>query len=122
VEPAAFTKFSALGVEEQRVNVILDLLSPYEERSTLGDAYRIEADITLWQADDVTQVPTGAPFRRGDQWSVFVIDDGVAAERKVSIGQRNGLVAEVLEGLDPGQTVIAYPSDLVSAGTRVEAR
>lgn len=122
VEPAAFTKFSALGVEEQRVNVILDLVSPYEERRNLGDAYRIEANITLWQADDVVQVPTGALFRRGDQWSVFVVENGIAAERPVRIGHRNGLAAEVLEGLEPGEKVIAYPSDRVSAGTKVVAR
>jgi HlyD family secretion protein len=122
VEPAAFTKFSALGVEEQRVNVILDLLTPFDQRQSLGDAYRIEANITLWQADDVVQVPTGALFRRGDQWSVFVIEEGLAREVPVQIGQRNGLVAEVLEGLEPGQQVIAYPSDRVSEGTQVVAR
>jgi HlyD family secretion protein len=122
VEPSAFTKISALGVEEQRVNVILDLVTPYEERPTLGDAYRVEANITLWQAEDVVQVPSGALFRRGDQWSVFVIDDGIAAERHVSIGHRNGLWAEVFDGLRPGELVIAYPSDRVSPGTRVVAR
>lgn len=122
VEPSAFTKISALGVEEQRVNVILDLLTPYEQRQSLGDAYRIEANITLWQADDVVQVPTGALFRRGEQWSVFVIENGLAAERNVSIGHRNGLAAEVLEGLEPGERVIAYPSDRVSSGKRVVPR
>lgn len=122
VEPSAFTKISALGVEEQRVNVILDLLTPHEQRQSLGDAYRIEADITLWQADDVVQVPTGALFRRGQQWSVFIIENGIATERNVSIGHRNGLWAEVLEGLEAGQRVVNYPSDRVSAGKRIVPR
>ncbi len=122
VEPAAFTKISALGIEEQRVNVILDLATPFEQRQSLGDAYRVEANITLWQGDDVVQVPTGALFRRGDQWSVFLIENGIATERPVTIGHRNGLVAEVLEGLQPGDRVVAYPSDRVSSGTQVVER
>lgn len=126
VEPSAFTKISALGVEEQRVNIILDLLAPPEERATLGDAYRVEANITLWQAEDVVQVPTGALFRRGEQWSVFVIESeaggDVAKELPVRIGHRNGLWAEVIEGLTAGQRVVAYPSDRVISGTRVIMR
>ena len=126
VEPSAFTKISALGVEEQRVNVILDLLAPPEQRPTLGDAYRVEANITLWEGENVVQVPTGALFRRGEQWSVFVIESeggaNVARERPIRIGQRNGLWAEVLEGLQAGQRVIAYPSDRVTSGAQVVPR
>ena len=122
VEPSAFTKISALGVEEQRVNVIIDLLTGIDGRQSLGDAYRVEAQIVLWQEEDVLRVPAGALFRRGEQWSVFVIEDGQAAERPIKIGQRNGLVAQVLEGLRPGEQVIAYPRDRVSPGTRVIAR
>ena len=127
VEPSAFTKISALGVEEQRVNVILDFVAPPEQRPTLGDAYRVEANITLWEGEDVVQVPTGALFRRGDQWSVFVIETesggaSVARERPIRIGHRNGLWAQVLEGLEPGERVVAYPSDRVTPGTKVVPR
>jgi HlyD family secretion protein len=122
VEPSAFTKISALGVEEQRVNVIADFVSPYEERATLGDGYRIEAAIVLWQAPDVIQVPASALFRISDRWAVFVVEDGYARTRLIEIGRRNGLRAEVREGLQPGELVVTHPSDAVADGIRVAAR
>ena len=114
VEPAAFTKISALGVEEQRVNVILDLLDPPEQRPPLGDAFRVEARIVIWEGQDVLQVPTGALFRLGDHWAVFVIEDHRAVLRQVEVGQRNRLSAQILSGLQEDDRVIMYPSDQVS--------
>lgn len=122
VEPAAFTKISALGVEEQRVNVIIDFADPPEVRVGLGDAYRVEARIVVWESADVLKVPTGALFRHADSWAVFVIADGRAAARDVTIGKRNAQEAQVLSGLAEGETIVVYPSDKVRAGVRVEPR
>lgn len=119
VEPSAFTKVSALGIEEQRVNVIADFVDPPELRSALGDGYRIEARLVVWESDDVLVVPAGALFREEGEWSVFVLQDGRASLRKVTLGHRNDLQAEVLDGLSAGQTVILYPSDQISDGTRI---
>jgi HlyD family secretion protein len=119
VEPAAFLKISALGVEEQRVNVIIDFVDPPEARAGLGDAFRVEARIVVWQADDVLQVPTGALFRDADSWAVFAIKDGRARTRRVTLGRRNSEHAQVLEGLAPGEEVILYPGDTVREGVRV---
>jgi HlyD family secretion protein len=122
VEPSAFTKVSALGVEEQRVNVILDLDAPVEGRRWLGDAFRVEARIVIWEQEDVLQVPTGALFRRGDDWAVFVLQHGRAVLRIVAIGHRNSLAAEVLGGLREGDQVILHPSDKVQEGVQVQLR
>jgi HlyD family secretion protein len=122
VEPSAFTKVSALGVEEQRVNVIVDLVDPPEKRPTLGDAYRVEARIVVWEATDVLKVPAGALFRRGDGWAAFVVAGGRAEERAVEIGHRNDAEAEVLAGLGEGERVVLYPGDRVRPGVRVAAR
>lgn len=122
VEPAAFTKISSLGVDEQRVNVIIDLLSPPEERGSLGDAYRVEAAIVLWESADALRVPAGALFQEDGQWRVFLLRDGVAVERPVEIGRRTGVVAQVLGGLERGDVVVAYPSDRVRDGVRVAPR
>jgi HlyD family secretion protein len=122
VEPSAFTKISALGVEEQRVNVILDLLTPPEQRQSLGDGFRVEARIVLWEERDVLQTPTGSLFRHGDDWAVFVVADGVARRRTVQLGQRNSLVAQVLGGLQAGELVILHPSDQVRDGIAVQQR
>ena len=116
VEPSAFTKVSALGVEEQRVNVIADLLAP-EPR--LGDRYRVEARIVAWEGEDVLQLPASALFRRGERWNVFVVERGVARAREVKIGHQATFDVEVLEGLDAGQTVILHPSDRIRDGVRV---
>jgi HlyD family secretion protein len=121
VEPVAFTKLSALGVEEQRVQVIVDITSPPELWRRLGDQYRVEARFILWESQDVLQVPASALFRYQDGWAVFVVQDGVAHRRKVEIGQRNGLIAEVRTGLQPGEQVIPHPADQLHDGARVTA-
>jgi len=120
VEPAAFTKMSALGVEEQRVNVIADFLGdPQVRKGGLGDGYRIEAEIVIWDEESVLQVPSGAMFRSGADWYVFRVQQGRAVQRPVKIGQRNQAVAEVLEGLEVGAEVVIYPSDMVKDGVTV---
>ena len=120
VEPAAFTKTSALGVEEQRVNVIGDFLGgPQANKGGLGDSYRIEAEIVIWDEENVLQVPNGALFRSGNDWFVFQVEQGRAVPRPVKIGQRNQVVAEVLDGLEIGAEVVIYPSDMVKAGIAV---
>jgi len=122
VEPVGFTRISALGVEEQRVHVIADLVSPYEQWQKLGDGYRVEARFIVWQADDVLQVPASALFRHQGQWAVYVVAAGRAALRQVGLGQRNGLQAQIVSGLADGESVISYPSDAVSDGVRIRLR
>jgi HlyD family secretion protein len=122
VEPTAFTKVSALGVEEQRVRVVADLVSPPEAWSRLGDGYRVEARFVIWHDDDALRVPHSSLFRVGEGWAVFVVDEGRAVRRRVSVGQRGALHAQVLEGLSAGQTVITYPDDRLADGTRVGVR
>jgi HlyD family secretion protein len=122
VEPAAFTKISALGVEEQRVNVIIDFVDPPAAREGLGDGYRIEARITVWDQSDVLTIPTGALFRQPDSWAVYAVVEGRAQLRPVEIGHRNGAQAEVLAGLQPDGAVVVYPSDRVRHGVRVVER
>jgi HlyD family secretion protein len=119
VEPAAFTKISALGVEEQRVNVIVDLTDPLELRPTLGDAYRVEARIVIWESERVLQVPAGALFQRGGTWQTYVVEGGRARLRKVRTGHSNGLVTEIVEGLGEDEPVIVYPGDKIADGVRV---
>jgi HlyD family secretion protein len=116
VEPVAFTKISALGVEEQRVNVIADPIDPL---GPLGDGYRIEARIVIWSADRVTKVAGSSLFRVGDAWHVFAIDQGRARERTVTAGQRNQDEAQILAGLAPGTMVIRYPGNQIKDGARV---
>lgn len=120
VEPGAFLKVSALGVEEQRVKVRVNFVDLPE--GILGDRYRVEARIVTWHGDDVLQVPTGALFRRGNDWMVFVVQDNRARLTKVEIVHNNGLAAEVASGLSEGQTVILHPPDTVRDGTAVRAR
>ncbi len=122
VEPAAFTKVSALGVEEQRVNVIIDFAGSPEERAGLGDGFRADARIVVWQVDDALLVPTGSLFRNVQTWSVFVIEDGRAIERQVRLGRLGADAAQVLDGLAVGELVIVYPSDRVRDGARVAVR
>jgi HlyD family secretion protein len=122
VEPSGFTKISALGVEEQRVNVVVDFTDPLRARESLGDAYRVELRIVVWEREDVLKVPTSALFRRGDDWAVFTVEDGQARERIVDVGRRNGLAAEVLSGLEAGEEVIVHPSDAITDGVSVEER
>jgi HlyD family secretion protein len=122
IEPTGFTKFSALGVEEQRVLVICDITSPLDEWQALGDGYRVEAEFVIWEEDDVLQIPTSALIRRGADWAVFVVDEGRARVDTVTLGQQSGLAAQVLEGLPEGQLVIIYPGERVSEGARVRPR
>lgn len=122
VEPAGFTDVSALGVEEQRVNVIIDLLDPVESYAPLGDGYRVEVRIVTWEADDVLRVPTGALFRDGEAWTVFRIEAGRAVRQEVEIGRQTPLLAEVRAGLAEGDRVVLYPGDRVEAGVRVTRR
>ncbi len=119
VEPSAFTKISALGVEEQRVYVVADFVSPIEDRPTLGDNYRVEGRIVVWEADDVLRAPAGALFQRGGKWQTFVLKDGRAQLRALTIGRSNGFETEIVEGLAAGERVIVYPGDSVGDGVRV---
>lgn len=122
VEPVAFTKVSALGVEEQRVYVISDFTSPREAWRSLGDGYRVEAEFVLWHADDVLQVPASSLFRHRDGWAVFRVADGRARLQPVEIGRRNGLSAEIVGGLEHGQVIVNHPGDAVEDGVRVRER
>ncbi|WP_309493917.1 HlyD family efflux transporter periplasmic adaptor subunit [Bradyrhizobium arachidis] len=122
VEPAAFTKVSTLGVEEQRVNVLVDLLSPPGQWARLGDGYQVDVEITVFAKDDATIVPSGALFRRGERWNVYVAKDGRAELRQLELLRRSGRLAAVASGLAPGEKVIVYPSDRVAPGKRVSQR
>ena len=122
IEPAAFTKVSALGVEEQRVNVVIDFVAAPSEWGNLGDAHRVDARIVVEKRSDAVLAPLGALFRRDSNWSVFVVNAGRASLRGVEIGPRGGQQAVVEKGLEPGETVIVYPSDAVRDGVRVRAR
>lgn len=119
VEPSAFTKVSALGVEEQRVNVIADFIDP---SGSLGDGYRVEIRIIVWEGDSVLTVPASAVFRQGDGWGVFVMAGGTAQVRSVLVGHRTPLDAEILDGIEAGEVVIPHPSDRVADGVRVAER
>jgi HlyD family secretion protein len=122
IEPNAHTKVSALGLEEQRVDVIFDLLTPPEDRPALGNGFSVFLRIVEWESEAALQVPISALFRVGDRWASFVVEDGRAAQRLVAIGQRNAHMAEVIEGLSPGDQVILHPSDDIASGTAVLAR
>jgi HlyD family secretion protein len=120
VEPAAFTRVSALGIDEQRVNVLIDLIEP---APALGDGFRLEARIVVWQAADVLNVPASALFQKGENaWSVFVVDGGRARQRPVEIGHRSSRSVEILSGLGQDAQVVLFPSDQVRDGVRVRGR
>lgn len=123
VEPFGFTKISALGIEEQRVNVIVDLTSPHEEWKRLGHGYQVEARIVLWENDDVLKLPLTALFRDGEgEWAVFVANGGRAQRRPVKIGRRTGFEAQIVDGLHEGERVVVHPSDRVADGVLIAAR
>jgi HlyD family secretion protein len=122
VEPAGFTKISALGVEEQRVNVLLDFIDPFEVRSSLGDGFRVEARVVVWSADNVLKVPAGALFRHNGEYAAYVVESGVARLRPLKIGHVNALEAEVREGLAEGDSVVLHPGDRVRDGVKVVPR
>ncbi|HET6510663.1 MAG TPA: efflux RND transporter periplasmic adaptor subunit [Candidatus Kapabacteria bacterium] len=118
VEPSAYTKISALGIEEKRVNVIAELL---DRESTLGDGYRVQTNIVLWEGDDVMSIPSSALFRSGNDWAVFVIRDGVAKLQKIQVGHRTGFEVEILGGLKANEEVILHPSNQVIDGAKVRS-
>ena len=120
IEPSAFVKVSALGVEERRVNVIVDLDPPPQD-CKLGDGYKVEARIVVWSGRALT-VPVGALFRHGREWAVFVADSGRARLRPVTIGERNADVAQVLDGLPPDAQVVLHPPDTLADGDRIATR
>ncbi|MGE3959074.1 MAG: efflux RND transporter periplasmic adaptor subunit [Vicinamibacterales bacterium] len=122
IEPSGFTKISALGVEEQRVNVILEFTDASEAWKALGDGYRVEARIVTWESPDVLKVPTGALVRTGEDWAVYVVRDGRARRVAVTLGHQNGQEAEVTGGVEPGAVLIQHPGDTIADGVRVEPR
>lgn len=122
VEPAAFTKVSSLGVEEQRVNVIAELEGDREAHSALGDGFRVEANIVVWEADSVLKAPAGALFREGDDWATFRVENGRAKLRRIQTGHSNGIEVEVVEGLTAGDKLVLHPSDALTDGSRITSR
>ena len=119
VEPSAFTKISALGVEEQRVYVIADFTDPLEKRPALGDSYRVEARIATWESQGVLHASAGALFQRAGVWQAFVLDGRHARLRTVQVGHSNGRDTEILGGLQEGERVVLYPGDKVADGARI---
>lgn len=119
VEPSAFTKVSALGIEEQRTNVIADFV---DAPRPLGDGYRVEARIIIWEGENVLKIAASALFRFGDGWSIFVIEDGRARRRAVEIGHRSQFEVEILSGIEEGASVILHPTNQINNGSRVEPR
>ncbi len=119
VEPAAFTKISALGVEEQRVNVVVDLTTPLDQRRSLGDNFRVEARVVVWEDARALKVASSGVFRRGAEWAAYVVRDGRAQLVPVKIGRSSGPEMQVLGGLKNGDEVILYPGDRISDGQRV---
>jgi HlyD family secretion protein len=122
IEPSAFTRPSALGVDEQRVNVVIALADPHERWATLADGYRVEARLVLWKADDVLRVPQGAVFRHGDGWAVFRVEGGIARLTPAAIGHRGETDVEIVSGVMAGDKVAVHPGDRVKDGVRVEER
>ncbi|MFO0750315.1 MAG: HlyD family efflux transporter periplasmic adaptor subunit [Myxococcota bacterium] len=122
VEPSARTRVSALGVEEQRVNVVIDLVDPPEKWAALGDGWRVEVHIVTWSAEQVVRIPLGALFRSESRWAAYVLADGKARLRLLDIGHRHASYAEVLAGLAPGDAVIIHPSARIKDGVSVEVR
>ena len=122
IEPSAFTRPSALGVDEQRVNVVVALIDPYERWSALADGYRVDARIVLWQSARVLKVPQGAVFRRGDGWAVFQVEDASVRLTSVTLGHRGETEVEIESGLKEGVVVAVHPGDRVKDGVRVEPR
>lgn len=122
VEPAGFLKISALGVEEQRVNIIADFLTPAEQRRALGDAYRVEARIVVWEGENVLKIPVGALFHSGGDWAVFLAQHGRAQLIRVVVGHSNGRETEIIQGLSVGDEVVIHASDKVGDGVSISAR
>jgi len=122
IEPWGFTKYSALGVEEQRVNAIIQFSGPGETRARLGHGFRVEARIVIWESDQALAIPSSAVFRQGDQWAVFAVDSGRARMHIIETGHNNGIMTEVQTGLEDGDSIILYPGNRVRDGARVKQR
>lgn len=122
VEPFGYTKVSALGIEEQRVNVIMDFTSPPAEWQRLGHGYQLEVRVVLWEGTDVRKVPLTALFRNGGAWAVFLEEDGRAELRVVEVGRRTGREAEIVDGLEAGDRVVVSPSDRITDDVRIRSR
>lgn len=122
VEPFGYTKVSALGIDEQRVRVLIDITAPYELWRRLGHGYRVQPRIVTWEAEEVTHVPLSALFRRSDQWAVFVEKDSRATLTIVEVGQQNGLQAQVAAGLEPGERIVLHPNDRIEDRVRITDR
>jgi HlyD family secretion protein len=122
IEPAAVTRVSALGIEEQRVDAIFEIATPPEERPGLGHGFAVFLRVVEWQSDDALQVPLGALFRRGEDWAVFVVEGGVARERVVTLGERAARRAQILDGLEEGARIVTHPSDAVADGVSIVDR
>ena len=122
VEPVGFTQVSALGVEEQRVWVIVDITSSADTWRSLGDGYRVEASFILWRQDNVLQVPESSLFKSNNGYALYVVNDGIAQRRDVTVGERNGLQAQITAGITVGEEVILHPDDDIADGVRVQQR
>lgn len=122
VEPSGFTKISALGIEEQRVNVMIDFTDPIERRRALGDGFRIEARIVVWRERETLKVPVGALARREGGWSVYVANNGRAELRSIAMGRRSSREAQVLQGLSAGGQIILHPGAMISDDARISPR
>jgi HlyD family secretion protein len=123
IEPAGFMKISALGVEEQRVNVVLDFVeSSPSARASLGDGYRVEVRVVIWESSNSLKVPTSALFRHGEKWAVYRADGGRARRTLVELGHQTAQYAEVISGLAEGVRVILHPGDTLVDGARVRER
>lgn len=122
VEPSAFTKVSALGVDEQRVNVVADFVTPASERAALGDGFRIEARIVVWEDNATLRIPTSAAFRHDDGWAAFIVENGAARLRAIEPGRQNERETEVVAGLAEGEWVVTHPSDQLTDGVGVRIR
>jgi HlyD family secretion protein len=120
VEPAAFTKISALGVEEQRVNVVVDITTPLEQRRSLGDNFRVEARVITWESASVLKLPVSGLFRQGNDWAAYVVRGGEAKLVPVKAGRSSGSEIQIIDGLKEGDEVILYPGDRIKDGQRVK--
>ena len=122
VEPVGFEDISALGVEEQRVQVVADIVNPPEDWQTLGDGYRVDATFVLWEAEDVLRVPASAIFEESGQDQVFRAIEGRAERTAVATGRSNGLDTVILDGLAEGDRVVRHPDSELKDGVRIQER
>lgn len=122
IEPWGFTKFSALGVEEQRVNTIINFTGEEAMRKRLGHGFRVEVKVVIWEDENALTIPSSAIFREGDQWAVFKVQNGRARLTEIEIGRNNGVEADIVSGLSEGDQIILYPGSRVSDGARVKQR